>query len=292
MTKSAEQRKLLGILGHKLAHTLSPVMHTASCNKLNLNYTYGVLDISPEMLAGTVSAIRKTGFRGINVTVPYKQSIMPLIDEVTEEATIIGAVNTIVNDAGKLIGYNTDVFGVQISLKPYADRIQGNHVIVFGAGGAARAVCYAVAKYFTPKQITVANRTSAKAEVLANEFSKKFPSITFFCAKNDQEAKRAIESASVIINTTTLGMSPQTHLHPLPQNSEIHKEHIVFDIVYNPIETTLLKLARKAGATAITGIEMLIGQGAKAFELFTQQPFPTETARDAVFKELTQSTIS
>ncbi len=286
---SSEHQRHIGIIGHHIVHSLSPAMHTAAFKKLNLDYDYGVMDVTPEMLPNLIAAIRALNFRGANVTVPYKEKVIPLIDEISEEAKMIGAVNTIVNNNGRLVGYNTDAHGVYISLAYYAEEIKNNHVVIFGAGGAARATIYAVAKFFSPKRIMIVNRTLDNANVIVDEFSTKFRLTKFFSTSENEVAAREIEVAALLINTTSVGMSPSVHLHTLPPLAEIQKDQIVFDIVYNPLETALLKLARTAGARTVSGIEMLLGQGAKAFELFTHNEFPMHVAREVVIKELMQS---
>ncbi|MBI2428343.1 MAG: shikimate dehydrogenase [Ignavibacteriales bacterium] len=288
LQRHSEHQRLIGIIGHKLAHTLSPVMHTTAFKKLNLDFTYGVMDVTPEMLPNLIASMRALNFRGANVTVPYKQDVIPLVDEVSEEAKVIGAVNTIVNNSGRLVGYNTDAHGVYISLAYYADSIKNNHVVIFGAGGAARATVYAVAKFFSPKRIMIVNRTLENAKKMAEEFGPKFKLTKFFFTNDPETTTRELEVAALIINTTSVGMKPLVNFHPLPTNAKVQKNQIVLDIVYNPIDTALLQLAAGAGAKVVSGVEMLLGQGAKAFELFTHHEFPMHAAREAVVKELTQ----
>lgn len=289
LQRHSEHQRMIGIIGHKLTHTLSPVMHTTAFKKLNLDFTYGVMDVTPGMLPNLIASMRALNFRGANVTVPYKQDVIPLIDEVSEEAKMIGAVNTIVNNSGRLVGYNTDAHGVYISLAYYAEEIKNNHVVIFGAGGAARATVYAVAKFFAPKRIMIVNRTVENAKKIAEEFGPKFRLTKFFYTNDSEVTIREMEVAALVINTTSVGMKPLVHFHPLPPNAKIQKNQIVLDIVYNPLETALLQFASRFGARTISGVEMLLGQGAKAFELFTHQEFPIAIAREAVIKELTQS---
>ncbi|MCK9408598.1 MAG: shikimate dehydrogenase [Bacteriovoracaceae bacterium] len=289
LQKFSEHQRHIGIIGHKISHALSPAMHTAAFKKLNLDYDYGVMDVTPEMLPNLVASLRSLNFRGANVTIPYKEKVIPLIDEVSEEAKMIGAVNTIVNNNGRLVGYNTDAHGVYVSLAYYAEEIKNNHVVIFGAGGAARATVYAVAKFFSPKRIMIVNRTLDNARLIVEEFTPKFRLTKFFYTNEHEVITREIDVASLLINTTSVGMKPLAGLHPLPLNAVIQKHQIVMDIVYNPIETTLLKMAHAAGAKTIGGVEMLLGQGAKAFELFTHNEFPISTSREAVLKELMQS---
>lgn len=289
LQKFSEHQRHIGIIGHKISHALSPALHTAAFKKMNLEYDYGVMDVNPEMLPNLIAALRSLNFRGANVTIPYKEKVIPLIDEVSEEAKMIGAVNTIVNNNGRLVGYNTDAHGIYVSLSAYAEEIKNNHVVIFGAGGAARATVYAVAKFFAPKRIMLINRTQENAKKIAEEFTPKFRLTKFFYTNDHEATAREIDVAALLINTTSVGMKPLTGLHPLPQNAVIQKHQIVMDIVYNPLETTLLKMARTAGAKAIGGVEMLLGQGAKAFELFTHAEFPINTAREVILKELMHS---
>ena len=286
LAKSTDHQRHLGIIGHRISHTLSPVMHTAAIKKLGLDYDYGVMDVTPEMLPNLMAAMRALNFRGANVTLPYKETVIPLIDEVSEEAKMIGAVNTIVNNNGRLIGYNTDAHGVYISLAYYGEEVKNSHVVIFGAGGAARATVYAVAKFFSPKRIVIANRTPEHAQKIVDEFAPKFRLTKFFTADGPEMVLRELEVSSTIINTTSVGMKPLTNYHVLPPGTVIRPEQIVLDIVYNPMETALLRTAHAAGARTISGIDMLLGQGAKAFELYTHQEFPIHVAREAVLREL------
>ncbi len=284
--KFSEHQRHIGIIGHRISHTLSPVMHMTAFKKLNLDYDYGVLDVVPEMLPNLIASLRALNFRGANVTVPYKEKVIPLIDEISEEARIIGAVNTIVNNNGRLVGYNTDTHGLFNSLAAYSGEIKNSHVSVFGAGGAARATVYAIAKFFAPNRIMIANRTPENARSIAEEFAPLFPLTKFFFTNDDEIILRELSVASLIVNTTPVGMKPLVGFHPMPVKAHIQKHQIVLDIVYNPLETALLKIAHSAGARSVSGIEMLLGQGAKAFELFTHNVFPMDTAREVLFAEL------
>ncbi|MFA6456409.1 MAG: shikimate dehydrogenase [Bacteroidota bacterium] len=286
LQKFTEHQRHIGIIGYKISHALSPAMHTAAFKKLNLEYDYGVMDVTPEMLPNLIAALRSLNFRGANITIPYKEKVIPLVDEVSEEARMIGAVNTIVNNNGRLVGYNTDAHGVYVSLAYYSEEIKNNHVVIFGAGGAARATVYAVAKFFSPKRIMIINRTLENAKAIVDEFTPKFRLTKFFCTNEHDVTAREIDVATLLINTTSVGMKPLINLHPLPPDAVIQNHQIVMDIVYNPLETALLKLAHNAGAKTIGGIEMLLGQGAKAFELFTHNEFPINTAREVLLKEL------
>jgi shikimate dehydrogenase len=286
LKSSAHDQRQIGIIGHHLSHTLSPAMHTAAFQELHLDYLYGVMDVEKEWLPALFSALRKHNYRGANVTLPFKKAVIPFIDILSDDADSIGAVNTIVNNNGSLEGYNTDAYGIVQSLKKFKDEITGSNIVIFGAGGAARAVVFALGKYFLPQKITIINRTIENARRLSEDFGLKFPSISFSFKDFDSTQNTIINDALLLINTTSVGMKPNIHQHPLPPDCVIKNTHIVFDIVYNPVQTHLLTMASKMGAQTIQGIEMLLGQGEKAFELFTDQKFPAATAREALLREL------
>lgn len=284
---AAEQKKHLGIIGCQISHSLSPIMHNTVIQTLNLPMVYGVMDVTEEMLPSLISSMRSLHFRGANVTIPYKQIIMKYLDEISEEAEKIGAVNTIVNNNGRLIGHNTDVWGVYLSLQPYANEIKNNHVIIFGAGGATKATVFAVAKFFSPRYISIVNRTAGKAHQIINHFSPQYRLTKFSHLETELDIQREIEVAALVINTTSVGMKPNIHAMPISPNIVLQKNQLVFDIVYNPVETSFLKLAKSVEARTIGGVEMLLGQGARAFELWTHQEFPMSAARAVLTQELT-----
>ncbi len=164
----------VGVIGHPLPHTLSPAMHTAAFEELHLPFLYGVFDVVDDFLPSLVASLRMIGFAGANVTIPYKERIMPLLDRADEDARTIGAVNTIVSRNGRLEGYNTDVAGIQKSLEPFKDRFQNLPVVILGAGGGARAAAYALSKHFSPASVRFYNRTPERAERLAEQFREDF----------------------------------------------------------------------------------------------------------------------
>src|SRR5208283_1876521 len=169
----------VGIIGHSIAHTLSPAMHTVAFAELRIPFTYGVFDVVYEFLPALVASMRKNGFAGANVTIPHKQRVIPWLDAVDEDAQAIGAVNTIVNHDGNFAGYNTDVAGIQQALVPFKERIRNASVVVLGAGGSARAAAYAISKNFSPASVRFYNRTSSRAGKVADDFRKIFPGIAY-----------------------------------------------------------------------------------------------------------------
>jgi shikimate dehydrogenase len=280
--------RLIGIIGRSIGHTLSPLMHNTAFKQLNLNFAYGVFQISPEMIRPLISTVKSREIRGANVTIPYKQEVMQYLDHIAIDARTVGAVNTIVNDHGVLTGYNTDVDGVRGVILPYSNEIEGRSIVILGAGGAARAAIHAVATSCRPKRIVIVNRTIGTAERLANDMRSKYENVEIVAAVNTAASVREIGSAVMIINATSVGMWPVTEASPLPSGVMLRPDQIVFDTIYSPMQTTLLRTAALAGARTLSGFEMLLMQGARAFALFTGHTFPMESARAAVLNALTQ----
>lgn len=279
----------IGIIGHPLTHTLSPVLHTAAAKELGLPLVYGTLDVESDFLPALIPALRMQEFRGANVTIPYKEAVMPLLDEINNEAAAVGAVNTIVNENGKLIGYNTDITGIALALDPIKEQLRGKSIVILGAGGAARAAAYAVARYCSPRSITVFNRTLSRAENLVQHFKKLFSEITWKCFSVHKQLSQAIAECTLVVNTTSVGMHPHSNASPLPNEITFSNHQIIFDIIYTPLRTALLTHATACGAATINGVEMFIHQGAHAFELWTGKPLPIPSARDAVMKRLNEN---
>jgi shikimate dehydrogenase len=286
-TRAAEANlSLLGIVGHRIGHTLSPAMHTAAFRHLGLPYRYGVFDADETMLGPLLRSLRTLKFRGANVTVPYKQAVIPHLDNLSEEAEAIGAVNIIVNNGGVLEGHNTDVYGVRFALQDVAEAIRGSSAVVFGAGGGARAVLFALSHYFSPAEIVIVNRTAPHAAALTAEIGKRFPGVRFRSVDDASSAAAAIANCTLIVNATTVGMAPQAAADPLPQGVVMKDTHVIFDIVYTPFKTQLIHKAERSGARTIPGVAMLLGQGEEAFRMFTGEAFPVSIARDALMREL------
>jgi shikimate dehydrogenase len=278
--------QLVGVIGHPLGHSLSPAMHSAAFKHLQLPFTYGVLDVTDEFLPAVIFSLRRCGVAGANVTVPHKERVIPLLDEVSEDASALGAVNTIVSAEGKLSGYNTDVNGLQRTLEPLRDRIRDASVLVLGAGGAARAALYAVAKGFTPGLLRVYNRTADKGNALVDKFKSLFPGTRQENVTEPRHLPTIVSESKLIINATSAGMSPNFDASPLPPEIGFSNQQIIVDIIYNPVETALLRRARAEGARTINGVEMFVQQGAKSFELWTGKIFPIDLARAVVIRAL------
>ena len=272
---------ICGIIGYPLQHTLSPVMHEAAFKKLKLNFRYIPYEVPPQKLSAAIQGIRALGFTGINVTVPHKEAVMEFLDEFDEHARKIGAVNTILNRDGKLIGYNTDATGFLTSLKEEGEFIpRGKKAVVFGAGGAARAITTSLAAAGAQRiVITDINKTLAKN--LGRHIKWHFDcDVMEYEAGEDRALYWAMQESDILINATPVGLKPNEAI-PLMIKG-LHKNLFVSDVIY--AETKLLRTARKKGLEVLNGMGMLVAQGAEAFKIWTKRKPPIEVMRKAIEK--------
>lgn len=275
--------KIIGLIGHPIKHSYSPFIHNITFELKKLDYIYLPFDVPASNLRNVIKGMKALGINGFNVTIPHKENILQYINNVSEEASIIGAVNTVVNDHGKLSGYNTDVHGVLETLLPYKDEISGEHVSVVGAGGAARAVIYTLIRQFKPKKIFLINRTEQRAESLKEYFSNKMK-YDDFKAKElfPPDIVDILRDSKLIVNATAVGMHPDVDDVITSLNNSFQKGQYVFDLVYNPFCTSLLKIAMAEGAVPINGLKMLVNQAAKAFELWTGEQMPVDDVQKSL----------
>jgi shikimate dehydrogenase len=279
------QTKLVGLIGHPVEHSLSPAMHNSAFAALNLNWCYVLLPVLPEQLGEAVAGLRALSFVGANVTVPHKEAVMSHLDHVAPEAQAIGAVNTIVVYEGRSIGYNTDWRGFLTALGEGGFDPQGKRAVALGAGGAARAVVYALAQ--AGAQVTILNRTPARAQALIRDFSPLFPSTSLFALPLTlQTLEEQTADAHLLVNTTPVGMWPEVDRSPWPEGLAFPGHLTAFDLVYSPGQTKLLQQAQQAGAKVVGGLGMLVHQGAVAFELWTGEKAPIEAMYEAASKTL------
>lgn len=279
-------RKIVGIIGYPLEHTVSPAMHNAAFKELGLDYEYVPFEVEPEDLKEALRGMRALHVAGFNVTIPHKETIVPLLDEVTKLARIIGAVNTVENQEGKLVGYNTDGPGFIDSLKEDAGfDPKGKKVVVLGAGGASRAVSTMLAEVEI-KSLVITDIVEEKAKGLTEYLNSSFKVSCAFVKSDSAALQRGIGEADLLVNTTPLGMSPKINECPILEKTKLNKNLLVYDLIYNPSETKLLKLAKAAGCRICSGLGMLVRQGALAFTIFTGEEPPIDAmwsaAQDAL----------
>lgn len=256
-------KKLFAVLGDPIGHSMSPIMHNDLFSFYNIDAHYHPLQVKKEALSAAVKGLKAIGAAGFNVTVPHKSAIIPLLDEVDELAMEIGAVNTVVNEKGKLVGYNTDGLGFLQGLHSYISDLTKNKVLIIGAGGSARAIYFTLAKA-KPICVDIANRTVETAAQLIEDCP--FPVSS--TAIPLEAAACQLAAYDVIIQTTTMGMYPNLSSQPISLE-HLKEQALVCDIIYNPLETKLLNEAKQHEAKIQNGIDMFVFQGAIAFEKWT-----------------------
>ena len=270
--KITGRTKITGIFGCPVDHSLSPVMHNAAFEAMGLDYCYIPLLVLPDNLAPAVQAIRALNIAGVNVTVPHKEKVMPLLDSIDKEALFIGAVNTIVNSEGRLAGHNTDGRGFMQSLDENGISVQDRNILVVGTGGASRAVSYYLC--MKAKKIFLYGRTKMKADRLADDLMKIQNNIS--TADNTFNAG----DYDIIINATPLGLKEGDQL-PI-DTKQLRSEQVVCDLIYK--QTPLLREASKKGCITLNGFGMLLWQGVLASELWTGKKPPVEVMRHALLQ--------
>jgi shikimate dehydrogenase len=281
--------KIIGIFGDPVAHTLSPVVQNAAFASLGLDFVYLPFHVRPAQLKEAVEGVRAFHMAGVNITIPHKVEVMRYLDTVEPHARDIGAVNTVVNIDGRLVGHNTDGAGFLKSLMEETGFTpRGARVLVVGAGGAARAVLYSILSEH-PASVIILNRTHEKATALVKEFGARFPQTDLRGGGHSvpgglADMEKAAASVDLVVNATSLGMEGNPELE-FPIDA-LPTRAIVSDIVYSPLETGLLKRARARGLAVHNGLSMLIGQGAIGFELWTGVPAPVEVMKEAALKAL------
>jgi shikimate dehydrogenase len=269
--------QIVGLSGHPIKHTFSPFIHNVGFEINKLDYIYLPFDIPPANLKNAIKGIVALNVKGFNVTIPHKEKIMEFMSNISEEASIVGSINTVVNEMGKLSGYNTDVTGILETLSPYKKELSGETVSIIGSGGAARAVIYTLIRHFKPKKIYLINRTEQRAESLKNYFKAKMKFDGFSIKELFPPGLvPVLKDSKLIINSTPVGMYPENDDAVTTLDDSFVKEQIIFDLVYNPVRTKLLQIAGGKGAITLDGLNMLVYQAAGAFKLWTGENLPIE----------------
>ena len=275
--------KNFGIMGYPVGHSLSPQMYKAAFEAAGLiNYNYIPLEVQTGKLFMAVEALKGLNFRGVNVTIPHKTNIMKFLDAIDSDALVIGAVNTVVNDGGMLTGYNTDVAGFLSALAEANFLPEDCHAVILGAGGGARAILWGLCKK-RAEFITIGARNPQKANALANDFLS-YGQVEAFDWHSD-EFKEMLQTADILINTTPLGMFPNMDDMPPVDLKLLPEGALVYDIIYNPAETKLLRTAREMGFPTLNGLSMLLLQGQESYRLYTGQ-IPDIKVMEATLKKI------
>jgi shikimate dehydrogenase len=271
------ETQFCGIIGNPVEHSLSPAIHNAAFRKLGLNYVY--LAWRVESIGDAIRGLRALGnFRGASVTIPHKVSAIPYLDEVEPTARQIGAINTIVSEQGRLIGFNTDATGALRALRDGGATLAGQRIVMLGSGGAARAIAFALAVESKADKLVLLGVDDKERMALARDLQSKTAVTVEEYALDERALGRTLPEAQVLIHCTPVGMSPHSDATCVPA-ALLHSGLAVMDVVYNPRETTLLKQAKQSGCKTISGLEMFLNQAVAQFELWTNRPAPVDVMR-------------
>ncbi len=266
-------KKIYGVIGDPIEHSLSPIMHNAAFRKLGINGVYHAFQVSLGNIANAILGAKALDFGGLNVTIPLKEKALEVV-ATDPLAKKIGAVNTI-DFKDEILGYNTDGIGAKRALEKHNIDVADKSVLILGSGGAARAIAFQFAQ--DGATLVIANRTVSRAVGLAQEVR----SIGYAIGIGLEDLTPLIKKADILVNSTSVGMLPRTD-ETLVTADQMHSGLVVFDVVYNPIETRLLREAKKVGAITIDGVDMLVHQGAESFKIWTSQNAPIDVMGDAV----------
>ena len=275
--------QLVGLIGWPVEHSMSPAMHNAAFEARDLNWRYLPLPVPPGRVEAAARGLAALGFRGANLTVPHKRSVLQALDTIAPEAKALGAINTIVVERDAegtttLSGHNTDAAGFIGALRAAGFDPTGSSVVVVGAGGAARAVVFGLLKA-EAASVLVLNRTLERARALVADLGRSSQSILRAEVLDEETLLETVRAADLLVNATPIGMWPRVDASIWPVEIPLPSCLTVFDLVYNPLETKLLRQARRSGAEALDGLDMLVRQGALAFEMWTGVEAPVEIMR-------------
>jgi shikimate dehydrogenase len=268
MSYITAKTKILAVIGYPIEHSMSPTMHNAAIQDLNLDYVYVAYNIAPENLGKAVEGFRALEIKGVNVTIPHKVAIMQFLDEIDPIAKKIGAINTVKNENGYLKARNTDGAGGKKSLLENGCELSGKNVLFVGAGGVARALSYFIAE--DVGQIAFLDVVEEQAKSLANDINAKTGVKTVSNVVSERNLRDSCANSDILINASPIGMYPKINATPVPKEF-LHKNLFVFDVVYNPLKTQLLTDAEEVGCQILGGLDMLVNQGILAFQWWTRK---------------------
>ena len=260
--------KIFCVIGHPIEHSMSPIMWNPALQELGIDYVYLAFDVHPKNLEKAISGIRSLDIRGINVTLPHKETVIKYLDEIDSIASKIGAINTIKNDEGTLKARNTDADGAKKSLIDAGCNISGKNIVFLGAGGVARSLAYIMAE--KSNSIILTDLIEERAIAVANEIKEKMKVNIEGKISNKDTINESLKKADILINATPIGMYPRVEDTPITKDM-LNADLFVFDVVYNPLETRLIREAAEIGCQTLGGLDMLVNQGILAFEWWTNQ---------------------
>ena len=280
--------RLLAVIGAPIAHSLSTIIQNAALHAAGLDYVYAALPVRADALASAVRGLYDAGIAGFNVTIPFKTAIIPLMDALSEDARRIQAVNTVVVEDGRLVGYNTDVAGFLAGFAERGIALTGKNAVLIGAGGAARAALWGLLRSGV-RSVVIGVRNAAKGTALAADFAADgdVRAVSF----DDTAWIVACSDADIVVQTTPLGMTPHTEEMPPVDAAMIKPSVVVYDLIYTPAETRFLREARARGCETINGETMLVAQGAEAFHLWTGKRPDVELMKRVLREELARNTL-
>jgi shikimate dehydrogenase len=278
--------RVCGVIGDPIEHTLSPTIHNAAFNHLKLDFVFLAFRVKAADLETAVRGMRGLGIHGLNVTMPHKSAVIGYLDEVDPAVKFLGSANTILNEDGKLSGFNTDGVGALNALRENGAELSEKKVLLLGAGGAAKAIAFSFAQ--EAGSLCILNRVPEKAAVLADALNRVFGKKIVGGALSSNAVQKNLQDADILVNATSVGMHPNVN-QSLVAPQWLKPNLAVMDIVYNPVETKLAKDAKAADAKVISGVEMLIYQGAASFEIWTGKSAPIEVMRRAALNKLSSA---
>jgi shikimate dehydrogenase len=281
--------RVCGVIGDPIEHTLSPTIHNAAFNHLKLDFVFLAFRVKAADLENAVRGMRGLGIHGLNVTMPHKSTVIAYLDEVDPTVQFLGSANTILNKNGKLSGFNTDGVGALKALRENGAELSEKKVLLLGAGGAAKAIAFALAEEVG--ELVVLNRAAEKARELAEALGRMFNKKVVGGSLSPDAIAKNLRDSDILINATSVGMKPNLS-QSLVAPQWLRSDLTVMDIVYNPVETKLAEDAKAAGAKVISGVEMLIYQGAASFEIWTGRAAPIEVMQKAALNKLSSTGAS
>jgi shikimate dehydrogenase len=282
--------QVCGVIGDPIEHTLSPTIHNAAFNHLKLDFVFLAFNVKAAELENAMRGMQGLGIHGLNVTMPHKNTVIAYLDAVDSTVKFLGSANTILNKDGKLYGFNTDGTGALQALRENGvEKLSEQKVLLLGAGGAAKAIAFSLAKEVG--ELVVLNRAAEKAKRLSEALGRTLNKKVVGGALSPDTIAENLRDSDVLINATSVGMHPEANQSIVP--SQLWRSDLtVLDIVYNPVKTKLAKDAKAAGAKVISGVEMLIYQGAASFEIWTGRSAPIEVMRRAALNKLSSAGAS